>query len=112
MSALRTSRNVTPAQPLLRRATAVHVLPLGQRCMRMIPQARVKQQEELGLVLSDLEREYFREVGDLISILPHTLHRSDLSASPGHDTAVLICRYHQGNQRPSMRLPHQTSFSC
>lgn len=41
----------------------VRALPVGQRCARMIPQVRVKEQEELGLVLSDLEREYFREVG-------------------------------------------------
>ena len=42
----------------------VHAWPVGQRCARMIPQARVKEREELGLVLSDLEREYYREVGE------------------------------------------------
>ncbi len=63
MNALRISRNATPGRLLSRSAASVHALPAGQRCVRMIPQARVKEQEELGLVLSDLEREYFREVG-------------------------------------------------
>ena len=64
MNALRISRNATPGQSLIRNAASVHAVPVGQRCVRMIPQARVKEQEELGLVLSDLEREYFREVSN------------------------------------------------
>ncbi len=62
MTALRISRNAMPGQSLFRSAASVHALPAGQRYVRMIPHARVKEQEELGLVLSDLEREYFREV--------------------------------------------------
>ena len=73
MSALRTLRNATPAHHLSRSAATLHILPLGQRYVRMVPQARVKEQQELGLVLSDLEREYFREVDGLISILDRYL---------------------------------------
>lgn len=50
------------AFPHLRPAAQSLALPSQQRCMRMMLQARIEQQEELGLVLSELEREYYREV--------------------------------------------------
>ena len=50
------------AIPHLRTAAQSPALPSQQRCMRMTPQAKVEQQEELGIVLSELEREYYREV--------------------------------------------------
>ena len=50
------------AFPHIRPAAQSLALPSQQRCMRMVLRARVEQQEELGLVLSEVEREYYREV--------------------------------------------------
>ena len=62
MNALRPPLNARAAQLHVRSATQSCSLPVGQRCVRMTPQARVKEQEEFGLVLSAVEQDYYREV--------------------------------------------------
>ncbi len=62
MNALRSPLNARPAQLLVRTAAHRRALPVGQRCVRMTPQATVKEQEEFGLVLSAVEQDYYREV--------------------------------------------------
>ena len=62
MNIVRASLIVRPAFQHLNGATQNPGVAQEQRCLRIIPQAQVKQREELGLVLSDTERDYFREV--------------------------------------------------
>ena len=62
MNALRPPLNARPTQLHVRTAAQSRVLPVGPRCVRMTPQARVKEQEEFGLVLSAVEQDYYREV--------------------------------------------------
>ena len=62
MNIVRASLSIRPAFQHLNGASQNPGVALEQRCLRTIPHAQVKQREELGLVLSDTERDYFREV--------------------------------------------------
>ena len=62
MNIVRASLSIRPAFQHLDGASQKRGVALEQCCLRTIPHAQVKQREELGLVLSDTERDYFREV--------------------------------------------------
>ena len=62
MNIVRASLSIRPAFQHLDGASQKRGVALEQCCLRTIPHAQVKQREELGLVLSDTEREYFGEV--------------------------------------------------
>ena len=62
MNVVRASLSIRPSFPHSSGPTQSPGVFLEQRCLRTIPHAQVKQREELGLVLSDIERDYYREV--------------------------------------------------
>ena len=62
MNIVRASLSIRPAFQHLDGASQKRGVALEQCCLRTIPHAQVKQREELGLVLSDIERDYYREV--------------------------------------------------
>ena len=62
MNVVRASLSIRPSFQHLNGPTQSPGTFLDQRCLYTIPHAQVKEREELGLVLSDIERNYFREV--------------------------------------------------
>ena len=62
MIVVRASLTVRPSFQHLNGAIQSPGVSLEQRSLRTIPHAQVKQREELKLVLSDVERDYYREV--------------------------------------------------
>ena len=98
MNIVRASLSIRPAFQHLNGATQNPSVALEQRCLRTIPHAQVKQREELGLVLSDTERDYFREVcpkGFSLGSLVGSRRRG--AATAAAHIAVWSCMSHSPN---------------